>query len=779
MAYEHLTFDREPDSTERHRQSNPQAGPPKPENPRQHGVQLGQSLAMAKERAGEDRPGYDDRILLKVRLQEGVRPPDLDNIPGVEVLSEEDGSVMLAFMSEEGMRETEQRLATLARDGAVTRKELFYAVQGYDHWTPEDRMGPALAAQGLMQNESMQLDVELWPEEFPDRRRAMLESFKRELENEEVEILDHLQLPSLLLLRVRCRHHHAEGLLLQHRDVRTVDLPPRTGLAIDLITRTVDAFPEVERPTDDAPRLAVLDTGVTENHPLLAPVMGDARDYLGGATSHHADDHRHGTFVAGLAAHGDVAEAIRQGRLVPLLRIVSGRVFDESTDNHTRLVERAVEDAVRELREDYGCRVFNLSYGDLNKVYDGRHVRGLGYTLDQLASELDVLFVVPSGNLLPDDLPADPLGSYPDYFFEDHSRLLDPAPALNALCVGGIASLDTSQQAQQYPENLEERPIAGVDQPFPLTRSGPSIGNAIKPDLVDESGNVVIDRQGRPRWRGAGVLSLNSGFASGFPLSQDIGTSYAAPRVAHHLARLESHLPTPPYALVIRALAGVHADWPEPTKRLLDCENLKKEERDRKLLDLVGYGRLDADHLYRSSEEHVVLLAEERIESDICQFFTLPMPEELWQGRRRTRTVSVSLAYSPEVRTTRLDYRKTRLSFKLVAAESLEEVQAAFQRDREQGMKEHDNRRWITDTLRRKGTLQVSRWQFSKAPKRQNLYVVVTRQDNAWAQPSRSDSEPYALAVTVNDRENESAKLYQTIRAQLRARADTRVRART
>lgn len=780
MAYEHLTFWREPDATDRHKRKNPGARAPEPSDPCEHGTRLGQALARAKERANEDRPGYDDRLLLKVNLQEGVRPPDLGAVPGVEVVSEEGSTVILAFMTADGLEETERRLATLARDGVVKRRDLFYAVQGYDHWTPADRTGPALAAEGWPRREPFVLDVELWPEELPHRRQAMLESFTTELNDTGIEVLDSLRMPSLVLLRVRCSEDQAHGSLLCHRDVRTVDLPPRTGLAIELLLKTADNFPDIESPSESAPRLGVLDTGITESHPLLGPLVGDARDYLKSANPEvGADGSRHGTFVAGLAAHYDVGEAIGQGRLIPSLHIVSGRVFDEGYGNQNRLVERAVEEAVRELNEEYGCRVFNLSYGDLNKVYDGRHIRGLGYTLDRLSRDLDVVFVVPTGNLREDALPDDPLGSYPEYLLADQARILDPAPALNAVCVGGLASHDASQQAQRYPNSVEDRPLAGPDQPFPLTRCGPSINNAIKPDLVEDAGNVALSRQARPRSHGMGTLSLNSEFAQGHPLREDIGTSYAAPRVAHHLARLEKHLPNNLSTLAMRALAGIHAAWPVATERLMDDQVRDTGQRQRALLNLVGYGRINTDHLYRSSDEHVVLLAEEKIRTDVCQFFSLPVPDELWEGPRRSRTVSIALAYSPEVRTTRLDYRKTQLSFTLVTAESLDEVQAAFRRDRQQGMSERNGNRWISNELRQKGTLQVSRWNFKGVPRRKKLYVVVTRQDKPWARSNPDEFEEYALAVSIDDRENKTANLYQAVRAVLQARADARVRART
>ena len=139
-------------------------------------------------------------------------------------------------------------------------------------------------------------------------------------------------------------------------------------------------------------------------------------------------------------------------------------MFSDNGDDQHEFVERALEEAVRYFFETYQCRVFNLSYGDLNKIYDGRHVRGLAYTLDRLTRELGVLFVIPTGNL---DIPDDPRTTYPNYLLSNEARLLDPATALNAITVGGLARRTASRDAQRYPDRLEDLAIATEWQPAP------------------------------------------------------------------------------------------------------------------------------------------------------------------------------------------------------------------------------------------------------------------------------------------------------------------------
>ena len=170
------------------------------------------------------------------------------------------------------------------------------------------------------------------------------------------------------------------------------------------------------------------------------------------------------------------------------------------------------------------------------------------------------------------------------------------------------------------------------------------------------------------------------------------------------------------------------------------------------------------------------LICEEQIGNDRCQFYAIPIPDELWDGGRRTREVTVALAYSPVVRTTRLDYRMTKLKFNLVVANDLDEVAAAFQRDRDQGLPERDTNRWLSGEARQAGTLQVSRWRFQQRPQGQ-VHVVVTRQDAGWSTVG-DELEPYALCVSIADRSNAQSRLYAHVQAILRARIDQRARAR-
>lgn len=746
-----------------------------PDNPRQFGGRLKknfESMLADSEQAGIG--GYDKRRLMKIVLRPGEVLPKIGDIPGVELVSHEESTIVLAFADAQGVSEFEARLTTLAQKGTATRKEILFAIQDFSSWTPEDRSGAALKTEGPPATEEFILDVELWPLDTNEHRNRLLKAFLEWLGKNQIEILDQLMQPSLIMVKVRVNKVKAD-LLLNHRDVRTVDLPPKVGLALELVLADIQSLPQFTPPDASAGSVCILDSGLNANHPLLQGIVGEAVGFL---PPHKAaednPDRGHGTFVSGLAAFGSIESILSGPQAQPDLRIFSGKVFNDDDSDQTKFVEKAVEEAVHYFQKEYGCKVFNLSYGDLRKSYDGRHVKGLAYTLDRLTRELGVLFVVPTGNIT--DIPTDKT-LYPKYLLDEINSIVDPATALNVITVGGIARKTASREAQKHTDRIEDVPIAGMSEPSPFTRCGPSVAKAVKPDFVEEAGNLAYLRhaRGNPRHMGLGLISLNSGFANGKPFREDYGTSFAAPIVARKAAKLATAFPESSMNF-IRSLLALHARWPKEAVDLLNPNRHSKELP--RVLNLIGYGQVDDVALYSSQDQIVTLFSEESIENNKHHFYELPIPDEFWTGKRKLREVAVSLAYSPEVRTTRLDYKKTKLWFTLVNGKSLDHVTKAFVQNRQKPISERATNRTVGLEARKPGTLQMSSWSFSGALRKENkLFIVITRQDANWSDETTSP-EPYALSVLLRDTENTSVNLYAKVSEQLRLRAQERARAR-
>ena len=777
-SFPHLRLQREEPITER--RPTGRRIPSVPSDPAAHGLHLSNRLENAKAEAATDSGGFDDRPLFQFTVDKGFNPDDLRNISNdIEVVSQEGDDVVIAFVSTPALESFEARLASLAIGETVPYRQVLFALKGIDGWSANDRRGWALDQEGLPASSSFLLDVELWPlEDSAEDRTRLWNAFESWLSAEGIALVDSVRLPGLSLYRVRCNSDQAED-LLRHRDIRTVDLPPQYGLDLSLIFTDIQDLPQVSPPPHDAPGLVVLDSGLTTGHPLLAPAIGDAQSFLPGKDAE--DEHGHGTLVAGLALYGDVANVLQVGNISPRLRLFSGRVLDENNENQTGFVENQITEAVRYFNENYDCRVFNLSFGDRNKPYLGKHLKGLSYILDTLSRELKVLFVVSTGNVLGSRLDGQGWRTgYPAYLTEPDWSIVEPAPALNALTVGSLARYDRTTNSQRYSADPAEIPVAQRGQPSPFTRHGHSVGGAIKPELVAYGGNWAVNTRAGINMlvpnSGLGELSMHHAFAQGRLFADESGTSMAAPQVAHLAGELLTRYPDADTDLV-RALLVAHAAIPEASRKLFSDANMLRK--------ICGYGQTDTQALYRSLENSVTLIAAEDISNNRHHFYEIPVPDSFISGGRRTRDIVVAMAYTPLVRSTRVAYKATRMDFRLIPAHDIHQAARTFNRatTREQYERIAElGKASVGPQARDKGTVQASTWrfrQFSSSSKLRNkrLFVVVTRNDFPWGELHSAENEHYGLVVCLRDRENEEARLYTELRARLQTRERARLRA--
>lgn len=502
---------------------------PQPSNWQTFGTTLRQRLQTARDQAAQDVGGFDDRRLIKLQLSTPLDPAEFQRLSReIEIVSQEDKTVVLAFATDAALAAFEARLTTLAEGGTPTYRHLLFALEGFDRWTEDDRRGWALRQEGWPADAPFTLDIELWPVSHAVERDRSWQAFEVWLRERGIQKLDAVKQAHLMLYRVRVNRDQAE-MLLRYRDVRIVDLPPRYGLQLSVLQTDIQNLLPVPPPPGTAPGVVVLDSGLATGHPLLAPAVGESHSFLPGLGPD--DQHGHGTSVAGIALYGDVETSLQAGAFAPTLRLFGARILDANNASDDKLIENQVDEAVRYFHREYGCRVFNLSYGDRRKPYLGRHVRGLAVTLDTLARDLGVLFVVPTGNFDgTDGVPVDWRAEYPGYLLSADAALLDPASALNALTVGSLARFDATFSAQRYQNDPAEQPIARRDQPSPFTRSGPSVGKAVKPEIVDYGGNWAVNVQTVNQWivrQGLGEVSTCKDFAAGRLLIEEAGTSEA------------------------------------------------------------------------------------------------------------------------------------------------------------------------------------------------------------------------------------------------------------
>lgn len=754
------------------------------DNRHQHGQNLNAYFQTATANARQQIATASGSYVFKFRYEGSLDFAHL-NVHGVEFVSQEDKCVCVVFADEIGLAKFSDHLARLGIvDNDITYKTILDAIVGIDNWTAEDRSSWALRHKGLPQTDVFCLDVELWPlmvAQHPERRR-LCASFTRWLQEQHIPQLDQLNLDSLLLYRVQVNQQQA-ALLLNHGDVRLVDLIPTTGLSYQQLNRDINQLPRnLAQPALGAAKICILDSGINSNHPLLRSAMAESASFIAGLEA--ADENGHGTAVAGIALYGDVEACNASNYWQPELRLCNARVLDANAEFDVQTIEKTLQEAVAYFAEQ-GCRIFNLSLGNANAPYEGKHVAGIAYVLDKLARQYDVLFVVSAGNFNGSQDPPVPLNSwreeYPDYLMHETSVIIDPAPALNVLTVGSLVRHNATREAQHRRADISELSPATENQPSPFTRHGPSVRGALKPDLVAHGGNCAVPmrREGQ-QWRTIdtylGVLSCHHQFIGNTLLCESSGTSFAAPYISHLAGRLLNAYPTAS-ANMLRAMLVNHANLPPEVATtfpdtMQQAYKTAPATRGREIArEVAGYGLIDEDALYRSSENVVVLMAEESIANDAHQFFELPLPPEFLRTQKAMRELRITLAHMPAVRTTRVDYAASRMSYHLVLGASLEEVQSSFHHASQQEVDSMPEaakpNREISATLRSKGTVQSSVWRLKKRKPTEKWFVVVTRQDKDWGGAISLELEKYALVITVADRENEHAQLYTQIQARI------------
>ncbi|WP_219079233.1 hypothetical protein [Vibrio parahaemolyticus] len=163
---------------------------------------------------------------------------------GISIVSQEDQTVYIAFADEKQLQQFNERLSLLVDGEYVTYANLLFAIDKIDAWGYEDRKSWALQQFGFPDEDTFRLDVELWPlgSTGSIARNALVSDFLNWLSSEDIQHLDKVNRDSLVMFRVTVNLNQAQY-LLQHRDVRQVDLPPKTGVDFAQLNLDVNILP--------------------------------------------------------------------------------------------------------------------------------------------------------------------------------------------------------------------------------------------------------------------------------------------------------------------------------------------------------------------------------------------------------------------------------------------------------------------------------------------------------------------------------------------------------
>ena len=260
--------------------------------------------------------------------------------------------------------------------------------------------------------------------------------------------------------------------------------------------------------------MCLLDTGVTQAHPLIEPGLAveDATAVNAAWGSHdNGGGERqagHGTKMAGLALYGDLAPVLESADPVILNhRLESVKILPPSDANDPDLYAAITAQATSlpEIQAPLRRRVFSMAVtapadgqrgqptswsAAVDALAAGRSfdaaTEGLVY-LDQAEHNTHRLFVLAAGNVDEAKLNPDHLSIC------DTEAIHDPAHAWNALTVGAFTEKAIIEDA----DHDGWTPVAPPGDLSPWSSTGVtfSIKWPNKPDVVFEGGNVATDGQ--------------------------------------------------------------------------------------------------------------------------------------------------------------------------------------------------------------------------------------------------------------------------------------------
>ncbi len=470
-------------------------------------------------------------------------------------------------------------------------------------------------------------------------------------------------LPDSFTLRLKLPGKGLKDLVLNYPYIFEVTEPDEIELPQQIARemKEVRARLEIQPPDPNAPAVCVIDSGVQEEHFLIEPGIDRESSHCflpNTATTDVADyvsPSGHGTRIAGAVLHGETIPT--SGRVSFEAWVQNARILNADCDLPQELFPPvALREVVKRYHEGRRrTRIFNHSI-NADGPCRTRHMSAWAAEIDRLSSEYDILVIQSSGNLkssraAPRPGIADLIGggrTYPDYLGEPSCRVANPSQSLQALTVGSVAYGPFEDAGWR---SLATQP--GESSAF--SRAGLGIWDSIKPEVVEYGGDCLRTAGNPPTvdtpacGRNCYPELVRSTRHGGPAFDRDeVGTSYAAPKVTRIAARLQSLLPDEP-CLLYRGLIVQSARWPQWADTL-------SSDQQAALLRRIGYGIPDMERATTNTDHRTTFVThrDREIGAGACHVYQVPIPEQLRRpGDEFDILVEVTLSYAAEPRRTR------------------------------------------------------------------------------------------------------------------------------
>lgn len=536
-------------------------------------------------------------------------------------------------------------------------------------------------------------------------------------------------------------------------------------LAEDLLRRTT-------APREDAPSICILDTGVTQGHPLIRVVMDEADLHAVDEQWQTNDHNGHGTGMAGLSAYYDLAAALAGASPVePPAVLESVKILPPPPDsNHPELYGSLTKQAVSRVEIERPDR--NRTHLMAVTATDGRE-RGKpsswSAAVDQMAcggaSEPKRLFVLAAGNSNPEAWVNHPVHL-------ETEEVHDPGQAWNALTVGAFTERINITEGDF--DGWEPVSVHGGLSPSTTTSATWQPSWPLKPDLVLEGGNAARSPGGdidRPD----SLSLLTTHYRPAERLFTTFGdTSAASALIAHMAASLQAAYPGY-WPETIRALLVHSASWTDAMRATYGpLENKKDHER---LIRRCGFGVPDMRRALWSARNRLTLISQQSFQPYVrtgssttlkeLQLYELPWPVQELRDLEETEVeLRVTLSYfiepNPSERGHRYRHRYSSHGFRFDvrgSAETFEDFQKRLNKvarqEGERSPRTGDSSGWLVGSdTRHRGSIHADIWRGTAADLAERRHVAVFPVSGWWKERHNlgrwQQTARYALVMSIH-----------------------------
>jgi hypothetical protein len=541
--------------------------------------------------------------------------------------------------------------------------------------------------------------------------------------------------------------------------------------------------------------VCLLDTGITVGNPLIRPAISDGEAEAYEKAWGAADEHGHGTQMAGLALYGDLAPLVVGGQQVEIPHRLESIKFVSPRQPHPEELWGVVtqECTARATMLNVAAkRVFCMAVtapGDTHgkptawSATVDKIAAGVSYD-NSITDDDKQLMIISAGNVAEDDLLAYPSSN-------EQSQIENPAQAWNAVTVGAATHKTLTDDKSLEGWNL----VASPGDIAPSSRTSIGWGRQsewpIKPEIVMEGGNWVTD--GTNVDRNDDLCLLTAGRGSVFSTLADTSAACAqASRLAAILHAKYSDL----WPESVRGLLVHSAAWTEAMLAGSAIADLSSVDKIR-LMRKFGYGQpnLACAEFSASNRACVIIqdvlqpfsLNESNVVLNEMHLHKLPWPSELIREVPGSVKVRITLSYyiepnpSDRLPDGKYAYASHGLRFELKGpAESMDVFrQRVNGLERDEGYQTYYRPNWLLGPqARNRGSIISDIWEGTGAELAEQDALVIFPMGGWWKyrkfHERYNEKVRYSLIVTLES-EDAEIDIYSEIENIIATRVATTV----